>query len=77
MALSTMRRHRRWLYVFLWIVILGFIALLHPRVQERGMPGAPGETLATVGGETDHRRASSREPTCGSGSSTSACTRAA
>ena len=52
MALSVMRRHRRWLYVFLWIVILGFIAFYIPLFRSGGDAGAQGETLATVGGET-------------------------
>jgi peptidyl-prolyl cis-trans isomerase D len=52
MALSTMRRHRRWLYVFLWIVILGFIAFYIPLFRSGVDAGAPGEVLATVGGES-------------------------
>ena len=51
MALSTMRRHRRWLYVFLWIVILGFIAFYIPLFRSGVDAGAPGEAIATVGGE--------------------------
>ncbi len=33
MALGFMRRHRRWLYVFLWIVIAAFIILYVPAFQ--------------------------------------------
>jgi peptidyl-prolyl cis-trans isomerase D len=52
MALGMMRRHRRWLYVFLWIVILGFVAFYIPLFQDTGASaGSPGETLARVGGE--------------------------
>jgi peptidyl-prolyl cis-trans isomerase D len=51
MALGVMRRHRRWLYVFLWIVILGFVAFYIPMFQGVDA-GSPAETLATVGGET-------------------------
>ena len=51
MALSMMRRHRRWLYVFLWIVILGFVAFYIPLFKSGGETGVQ-ETLATVGGET-------------------------
>jgi peptidyl-prolyl cis-trans isomerase D len=49
MALGFMRRHRRWLYGFLWLVIAAFIILYIPAFQ--GAPaGSPGETLAKVGG---------------------------
>ena len=51
MALSVMRRHRRWLYVFLWIVILGFIVFYIPLFRSGVDAGAPGEAIATVGGE--------------------------
>src|SRR5688500_20192699 len=52
MALGVMRRHRRWLFVFLWIVILGFVAFYIPLFQGGGADaGSPGETLASVGGE--------------------------
>ena len=34
MALGYMRRHRRWLYAFLWVVILGFIVFYIPAFQE-------------------------------------------
>lgn len=48
MALGFMRRHRRWLYVFLWLVIGAFIVLYIPAFQEAG-EGAAGETLGRVG----------------------------
>jgi peptidyl-prolyl cis-trans isomerase D len=47
--LSVMRRHRRWLYVFLWVVIAAFIILYIPAFQG-AFTEAPGETLAVVGG---------------------------
>jgi peptidyl-prolyl cis-trans isomerase D len=49
MALSYMRRHRRWLYVFLWLVIAAFIILYIPAFQG-AQAGSPGEAVATVGG---------------------------
>jgi peptidyl-prolyl cis-trans isomerase D len=49
MALGFMRRHRRWLVVFLWLVILAFIVLYVPAFQDADV-GSPGETLAEVGG---------------------------
>jgi peptidyl-prolyl cis-trans isomerase D len=49
MALGFMRRHRRWLYVFLWLVIAAFIILYIPAF-EGVLTGSPGETLAEVGG---------------------------
>jgi peptidyl-prolyl cis-trans isomerase D len=51
MALAVLRRHRRWLFVFLWLVIGSFIILYIPASQ-RGGGGderTPGETLARVG----------------------------
>src|SRR5262249_55453812 len=51
MALAAMRRHRRWLYAFLWIVIAGFILFYVPQFQGAGgASGTPGEIVATVGG---------------------------
>jgi peptidyl-prolyl cis-trans isomerase D len=50
MALGFMRRHRRWLYVFLWLVIAAFIVLYVPALQQESA-GSPGETLALVGDE--------------------------
>jgi peptidyl-prolyl cis-trans isomerase D len=44
-----MRRHRRWLYGFLWIVILAFVILYVPALTDRGQ-GTPAETLVDVGG---------------------------
>ena len=49
MALSYMRRHQRWLYVFLWLVIAAFIILYIPAFQG-AQAGSPGETLASVDG---------------------------
>lgn len=49
MALSYMRRHQRWLYVFLWLVIAAFIILYIPAFQG-AQAGSPGESLASVGG---------------------------
>jgi peptidyl-prolyl cis-trans isomerase D len=46
-----MRRHRRWLHVFLWIVILGFVAFYIPALTNFGDAGGASEALATVGGE--------------------------
>ncbi len=48
MALALMRRHRRWLYVFLWIVIAAFIILYIPAFQQ-DRSGSPGETVVSVG----------------------------
>jgi peptidyl-prolyl cis-trans isomerase D len=49
MALGFLRRHKRWLYVFLWVVILGFIAFYIPMFQGADA-GTAGETVARVGG---------------------------
>jgi peptidyl-prolyl cis-trans isomerase D len=49
MALGFMRRHRRWLYVFLWVVILGFIVFYIPaftRLDE----GSPASAVGSVSG---------------------------
>ncbi len=48
MALGFMRRHRRWLYGFLWLVIAAFIILYIPAFQGVDA-GSPGEVLAKVG----------------------------
>lgn len=48
MALGFMRRHRRWLYVFLWLVIAAFIILYIPAFQGADA-GSPGELIAKVG----------------------------
>jgi peptidyl-prolyl cis-trans isomerase D len=50
LALGFMRRHRRWLFVFLWVVILAFIVLYIPAFMGADA-GTPGETLARVGGQ--------------------------
>jgi peptidyl-prolyl cis-trans isomerase D len=49
MALALMRRHRRWLYIFLWLVIAAFIILYIPAFQSQGR-GTPAETVVSVGG---------------------------
>lgn len=49
MALGFMRRHRRWLFGFLWLVIAAFIILYIPAFQGSSV-GSPGETLGRVGG---------------------------
>ncbi|HEX9187451.1 MAG TPA: SurA N-terminal domain-containing protein [Vicinamibacteria bacterium] len=49
MALALMRRHRRWLYIFLWLVIAAFIILYIPAFQDAGQ-GTPGEAVVNVGG---------------------------
>jgi peptidyl-prolyl cis-trans isomerase D len=49
MALALMRRHRRWLYIFLWLVIAAFIILYIPALQDEGR-GTPAETVVSVGG---------------------------
>ncbi|HLA77843.1 MAG TPA: peptidyl-prolyl cis-trans isomerase [Vicinamibacteria bacterium] len=51
MALGFMRRHRRWLYVFLWVVIAAFIILYIPAFQGPDA-GSPGDVYAEVGGQT-------------------------
>ena len=49
MALAAMRRHKRWLYVFLWLVIATFILFYVPAFQGASGAGTPGELLARVG----------------------------
>jgi peptidyl-prolyl cis-trans isomerase D len=49
MALGFMRRHRRWLYIFLWIVIAAFIILYIPALSPKAPAGSPGEVMVTVG----------------------------
>ena len=51
MALGFMRRHRRWLFVFLWIIIASFVIYLGIPVFQGVDAGSPGETLAKVGAE--------------------------
>jgi len=48
MALGYMRRHKKWLFVFLWLVIAAFIILYIPAFQDAGQ-GTPGEVLGQVG----------------------------
>lgn len=48
MALGYMRRHRRYLFIFLWLVIAAFIILYIPAFQGADK-GTPGETLGRVG----------------------------
>jgi peptidyl-prolyl cis-trans isomerase D len=48
MALGYMRRHRRWLYGFLWLVIAAFIILYIPAFTDMDESGA-GATLVQVG----------------------------
>jgi peptidyl-prolyl cis-trans isomerase D len=48
MALAVMRRHKRWLFVFLWLVILTFIILYIPTFQDVDR-GTGGEAVARVG----------------------------
>ena len=50
MALALMRRHRRWLYVFLWLVIAAFVILYIPALTGTQTEGTPSEAVATVGG---------------------------
>lgn len=50
MALGFMRRHKKWLYVFLWLVIAAFIILYIPAFQGSSA-SSPGQTLALVGDE--------------------------
>ena len=53
MALAFMRRHKRWLHVFLWMtipaMIIAFVALYIP--TEDASAGNPGGVLAEVGGQ--------------------------
>jgi peptidyl-prolyl cis-trans isomerase D len=53
MALAFMRRHKKWLHVFLWMtipaMIIAFVALYIPTEDARA--GNPGGTLAEVGGQ--------------------------
>jgi peptidyl-prolyl cis-trans isomerase D len=64
MALAAMRRHRRWLYGFLWLVILAFVILYVPALQDEGQ-GTPAETVVSVGGLPisvgEYQRAYSRQ----------------
>ncbi len=51
MALGFMRRHRRYLYGFLWVVIAAFVFLYTPALQDKGT-GTPSEVLGRVGNLT-------------------------
>ena len=48
MALGYMRRHKKWLYVFLWLVIAAFIVLYVPALDPTG-DGTASEAVVTVG----------------------------
>ncbi len=48
MALGYMRRHKKWLFVFLWLVIAAFIVLYVPALDPSG-EGTPSEAVVTVG----------------------------
>ncbi|MCG6925811.1 MAG: SurA N-terminal domain-containing protein [Acidobacteria bacterium] len=50
MALGYMRRHKKWLYVFLWLVIAAFIVLYVPALDPSN-EGTEGEAVVTVGDE--------------------------
>jgi|CXWL01.1.fsa_nt_gi peptidyl-prolyl cis-trans isomerase D len=49
MALAFLRRHRRWFFVFLWVVILAFVILYIPNTDPA--TSLANTTVATVGGE--------------------------
>ena len=55
MALGFMRRHRRWLFVFLWLVIAAFIILYIPAFQD-GRRRRPGRGGGRGGRGAHHRR---------------------
>lgn len=48
MALAFLRRHRRWFFVFLWVVILAFVILYIPNQDPNST--VSDSTIATVGG---------------------------
>lgn len=50
MALAFLRRHRRWFFVFLWVVILAFVILYIPTVDPAAAVAE--STVATVGSRT-------------------------
>ena len=70
MALACMRRHRRWLYVFLWLVIAAFIILYIPALRNDQSQGTPAETRRERRRAAGLASASSSAPTTGSASST-------
>jgi parvulin-like peptidyl-prolyl isomerase len=49
MALAFLRRHRRWFFVFLWVVILAFVILYIPNTDPA--TSLANTTVATVGGQ--------------------------
>ena len=49
MALAFLRRHRRWFFVFLWVVILAFVILYIPNLDPS--TSLASSTVATVGGQ--------------------------
>jgi peptidyl-prolyl cis-trans isomerase D len=50
MALGFMRRHKRWLYVFLWVVVAAFVIAYIPAFTGMGIDSrAAGATLVEVG----------------------------
>lgn len=48
MALGYMRRHKKWLYVFLWLIIAAFIVLYVPALDPT-VQGTASEAVVTVG----------------------------
>jgi peptidyl-prolyl cis-trans isomerase D len=64
MALGYMRRHKKWLYVFLWLVIAAFIVLYVPALDPTEQ-GTPNEAVVTIGGLEvsvgEYQRAYSRQ----------------
>ena len=50
MALAFLRRHRRWFFVFLWVVILAFVILYIPNLDPNQR--LADSAVATVGGHT-------------------------
>ena len=64
MALGYMRRHKKWLYVFLWLVIAAFIVLYVPALDPTDQ-GTASEAVVTVGdlevSVGEFRRAYSRQ----------------
>ena len=59
MALGFMRRHRRWLFVFLWLVIGAFVLTFNiPAFQDAQSPGIRGDRRfqADFHGKISHDR---------------------
>ena len=63
MALALMRRHRRWLYVFLWLVIAAFIILYIPAFQKAQRGGHPRRDRGLGGRAADLGRRVAAQPT--------------